>query len=56
LRVELADRLAEGAVCGGDGGLAALRRRLGQDAGKMFDQVKPEIVLPQVDVLTADQG
>jgi hypothetical protein len=62
------------AVCGGDGGLAALRRlprsrqdravegeilgshSLGQNAGIMFDQVKPEIVLPQVDVLIADQA
>ena len=74
MRVELAERLAQGAVCGGDGGLAALRRlsrsrqdravegeilgrhRLGQDAGIMLDQVEPEIVLPPVDVLTADQG
>jgi hypothetical protein len=33
LRIELADRLTQGGVCGGDGVLAALRRllRTGQD-------------------------
>ena len=42
------DRAVEGEIFGGHG--------LGQDAGIVFDQVKPEIVLPQLEVFTADQG
>ncbi len=74
MRIELADRLAQGGVGGGDGGLAAVRsllrarqdravegemfssHGLGQDTGIVFDQVKLEIVLPQIDALTSHKA